>query len=367
MAEPLKFTLHDAQRLEPLTDLVQRITGTSPHDHQAIRERVGRLAALCGLPYDPDSIPRPPAVIERRGEDRADSGELPHPMGVAWPTPQVNALGINAHNVFTHRGSWRLALIIAREFADPHAAPDGNGHDDRAYWDHELRAFDATFSELTGQETETFTKAWGPAEQEAIRAATALKNAPQVERQRVLKDLATMLGLDVARPAPEMMGMVMALKSDNRADFVEALRRALGAEPGTEPNDLLETAAMLATPARPPIVVQPVASTQGPPPLPNWGPVRIGADVANPNNRRLYIGAGEGQQWAKVYGQDPEMADARAIIIRDAIEGQSAAGRMATELQDVLRFHPGTAWTWEQLLDGVRELSEKVDQLAAAK
>lgn len=330
MAEPLKFTLHDAQRLEPLTDLVQRLTGTHPADQAAIRERIGRLAALCGIDYQPDTIPVPPApVIERRGEDRADSGELPHPMGIAWPTPQVKAVGTHAHDVFTHRGNWRLALIYAREFS--FAVDEHGDGDDRQFWDHELRVFDATFSELTGQDTAEFTKAWAPAEQEAIRLATAARNAPQVERQRIIAAVATVLGEDVPGTLEKLLGRV-------------ANRRTLGQPP-----------------ARPP--EPPRNLRQEAPPPPQWGPVRIQVDAANSNNCRLYVGAGDGQQWAKVYGQDPEMAQARAIIIRDALTGAKARqADTLNDLRDALRFSPGTDWTWDQLLDGVRELNRRVDE-----
>lgn len=48
----------------------------------------------------------------------------------------------------THRSAWRNALEISRSHArvDP---PDVN---DKAYWDHELRAFDRTFDALVGSE-----------------------------------------------------------------------------------------------------------------------------------------------------------------------------------------------------------------------
>lgn len=40
-------------------------------------------------------------------------------------------------------------------------------------------------------------------------------------------------------------------------------------------------------------------------------------DAQNPNNRRLMV---DGSQWAKVYGFSPEVAEARARIIANALE-----------------------------------------------
>lgn len=44
----------------------------------------------------------------------------------------------------THRAAWRNALVVARD-SQPPAAQEGS---DRAYWEHELRAFDRTFEVL---------------------------------------------------------------------------------------------------------------------------------------------------------------------------------------------------------------------------
>jgi len=52
-------------------------------------------------------------------------------------------------NVITHRNAWRKALEIARDVAVTRSpVPEDDGPDDRAYWEHELAAFDRTFTRL---------------------------------------------------------------------------------------------------------------------------------------------------------------------------------------------------------------------------
>jgi len=48
-------------------------------------------------------------------------------------------------NVLTHRNAWRKALVAARDAAEV-SPPDV---DDRAYWEHEIQAFDRTFDKLS--------------------------------------------------------------------------------------------------------------------------------------------------------------------------------------------------------------------------
>lgn len=48
------------------------------------------------------------------------------------------------HDFYTHQQSWRGALVIAESYAKVHA-PDV---DDKAYWRHELAAFDMAFDSL---------------------------------------------------------------------------------------------------------------------------------------------------------------------------------------------------------------------------
>lgn len=48
---------------------------------------------------------------------------------------------------FTHKHSWRAAL----EFARDNSAFKTEDSDDRAYWEHELRAFDRAYAELEAQ------------------------------------------------------------------------------------------------------------------------------------------------------------------------------------------------------------------------
>lgn len=271
MRKPLTFTMHEAQKLEPLTDRIQRLDGLldprgpdaavtdaladSERDNLTAMGTVARvvtalrlgqvwnnvsdLADLIGLPHDRERVPHvdiatvriemDPVMREEITRAAAQVSDLAHGYRVD-PADVADA----RTDLTTHRASWRLALIIAREAA----TEDG----DHSYWQHELNAFDRTFKALTGHGWSQLAE--GPAMQEAIDKAADVK-AAVAERDRLAGNfrvqLAKALGLDPAKldTILDLIKAVEALKADSRADFVEALREALGAMSVLEPNDLL--------------------------------------------------------------------------------------------------------------------------------
>lgn len=70
-----------------------------------------------------------------------------------------------------------------------------------------------------------------------------------------------------------------------------------------------------------------------------------GPDAANPNNRRLIV---DGSQWAKVYGMDPEQAQARADLICKGLAGPLEPAVLAyldadTAFRDFERENPNNS------------------------
>lgn len=99
---------------------------------------------------------------------------------------RVNLALRPAHNddFVTHRASWREALVIARDSAKV-SPPDT---DDKAYWEHELRAYDRAFSSyapgVIPEDFETHRSAWREALE--IARAQAKVSAPDVDDKAYL-------------------------------------------------------------------------------------------------------------------------------------------------------------------------------------
>lgn len=76
------------------------------------------------------------AANERIAQVAANKPAAASGEAVAWAVP---------HNFVTHRNAWRDAITECIN----NAPPSGIDHDQRGYWEHELRAYDEAFGSLT--------------------------------------------------------------------------------------------------------------------------------------------------------------------------------------------------------------------------
>ncbi|MGY3581885.1 hypothetical protein ACVIGB_000044 [Bradyrhizobium sp. USDA 4341] len=72
------------------------------------------------------------------------------------------------HDFFTHRDAWRSAIVAMRDAA-PSRTED---MDERAYWDHELRAFDRAYADLAAARKKSAAESHPPQDlQQRLEAA----------------------------------------------------------------------------------------------------------------------------------------------------------------------------------------------------
>jgi hypothetical protein len=132
------------------------------------------------------------AALEFEQAKRLRNVEIPaHKVGQLWMTtlPPV----VISHDFYTHRDSWRKAV---EERIKEMAYTGMNDADDRAYWEHELEAFDRTFATL-------------PPESKDLRIFV-----PEVLRNRVLAET-TIQAQKIAGDA-DLLASLNALVTDKR-------------------------------------------------------------------------------------------------------------------------------------------------------
>jgi len=88
---------------------------------------------------------------------------------LAAPVSEAKVQGVvMPDNLLSHRVTWRQALARLIELED--VADPETGRDDKAYWQHELRAFDDMYADLDRLKADPVQQVGVPDERAAIRA-----------------------------------------------------------------------------------------------------------------------------------------------------------------------------------------------------